>query len=544
MKRLSVDKNIKNTKILIIVPKQSSSKKVCYSYLFPLGLGYISSTLKKEGYDVDCLNLNHYNGTIQELVNKVLNKKNYDFVCTGSIATEFNRIKTIIDTIKNHRSRPKSILGGLIITSEPETVFNLLNPDIAIIGEGEEVILELLDHIKKGKDLRKIRGLVFRDKHGKLVLTERRESIKEIDSLPYPDYEGFEFEKFLDNQHPNFHDYIYSAFDHPRVYSIMGSRGCPFKCTFCYHYSLYRKRSIDNIMKELKVNVKKYKINAIHFYDECISLDRKRLYKLCEEIKKLRGELPWELKWYIQLTIHNVDEELLTRIKEAGVAGVSYGFESFSPVVLKSMNKPITPQMIESVFHKTMKAGLTIQANFIFGDVAETKETAKETLDWWKKNANGQIWLLFIQPYPGSQLYKHCLEKGIIKDKNDFIKNVVPFNKYNMTNKMTDKEISQLRREILDVTRKYCKFVSPVSIKKTRKNIYNLKVKCPYCKKMITYGNCLIDNKWNYSFNLPCRECGLRFYIVSFIRKIGYKHYPYFRALRDYQKSIFRKLKL
>ncbi|MEK6893422.1 MAG: radical SAM protein, partial [Nanoarchaeota archaeon] len=385
--------------ILMIIPKQKATREKDYTYIFPLGITYISAVLKKEGYNVDCLNMNHKIGTPEEIINEQLNKKNYDFVGTGSITTAYQVMKKIIDTLKIHRSRPKVILGGLIITSEPETIFKLLEPDYAVIGEGEETVIELLEAIKQKRDLKKIKGIEFRDDKGELILTETKQPTNNLDTGPYPDYEGFEFDKFLNNLHPNSHDYIYSAFDRPRVYSIMGSRGCPFNCTFCYHYNRYRKRSVDSIMQELEIMVPKYKTNIILFYDECIAADKVRLTELCKKMTELRQKISWEIKWYPQLTVHNIDDETLKMMKDAGVAGVSYGFESFSPTVLKSMNKPITPQMIDSAFKKTMKAGLTMQANFIFGDTAETMETAMETLSWWKKNAQGQIHLLFIQPY-------------------------------------------------------------------------------------------------------------------------------------------------
>ncbi|MFA5173824.1 MAG: radical SAM protein [Candidatus Pacearchaeota archaeon] len=533
----------KKFNILVIIPKQTASKKKNFEYIFPIGIPYISSILKNEGYSVDCANLNHREGTNQENLNKILNNKKYDFVCTGSIATEYTFIKEVMDTIKSHNSKPKIILGGLIITSEPQVVFKLVEPDYAVIGEGEETIIELLESLENKKNLHNLKGLAFRDEAGKIVFTGMRESKNDINKIPYPDYDDFGFEEYLENLHPNSHDYIYSAFDYPRVYPIVGSRGCPFNCTFCYHYNKYRMRSIESIMEELEVQVRKYRINVVLFYDECIAANKNRLFEICERIKKLREELPWELHWYPQLTVHNIDDETLKIMKDSGVAGVSYGFESFSPKVLKSMNKPITPQMIESAFKKTMDAKLTIQANFIFGDVAETKETAKETLDWWKKNAMGQIHLLFVQPYPGSKLYHQALERGIIKDREEFIKNVVPFSKFNLTKEMSDKDMVWLRNEILKATAKYSKFVVP-KIKKAEKNTYNIKVTCPYCKHNFTFKNCVIKNKLIYGHILPCRNCRKLFYIVSAIEKIGYKNYTIFRSIRDLQKSIFRKLRL
>ena len=116
---------------------------------------------------------------------------------------------------------------------------------------------------------------------------------------------------------------------------------------------------------------------------------KKRLLEFCDGIKKLKSEISWDLKWSPQLTVHSVDGDLLKIMKEAGCELISYGFESFSPIVLKSMGKPITPQQIDNAIKETLKAKIAIQANFIFGDIAETKETAEETLNYWKNHCKG-----------------------------------------------------------------------------------------------------------------------------------------------------------
>jgi radical SAM superfamily enzyme YgiQ (UPF0313 family) len=275
--------------------------------------------------------------------------------------------------------------------------------------------------------------------------------------------------------------------------------------------------------------------------DECFYVSKDHIYEFCKEIKKLSKEFPWELKWGCQLMVFLVDAALLKTMKESGCDTISYGFESFSPVVLKSMRKPITPEQIDYAFKETLKAGIGVQANFILGDVAETKETAKKTVDYWEKNSKGQIGLGFVQPYPGSDLYKHCIKKGIIKDKLKYIKNEMgPNNVVNMTESMSDKDIKKLSKKLLKEFSRNVKFISPISVKIENKNkkTYSLKVKCPFCKNIINYGNCFIPNKFTYGFNLICRECAYRFFVVSILQKLAYKYYYITRLFRDFQLKI------
>ena len=117
----------------------------------------------------------------------------------------------------------------------------------------------------------------------------------------------------------------------------------------------------------------------------------------------------------------------------------------------------------------------------------------------------------------------------------------------NMTNSMTDKEIKKLKKDILEAISKDSKFIKPTSIRKMGEQEYEVKVKCPYCKEIIEYKNCFIKNKFTYGFNLVCRNCHMRFFVVSFIQKIAYANYSRTRALRDLYLNVrnyFKKKEL
>ncbi|MCX6746789.1 MAG: radical SAM protein [Candidatus Pacearchaeota archaeon] len=522
-------------KILIIVPKYTLSTE--RDYLFPLGLAYISSTLKREKYSVDCLNLNQLKGTVEDIISSHLNNNIYEYVLTGGNSMMFSQFQKIIQ-ITRKKSSSKIIIGGPIITSEPELMLNSFNPDFAVIGEGEETIVELINVIEKKKNLKQIKGIIYKDKE-KVIITENREPIKDLEKIPYPDFDGFGFEEHLKNMH----NLNFQSNDFPRNYPILMSRGCPNNCTFCWHGTRYRSRSIKDVMKEIEWAISKFKINHLQIYDDCLGADKEQLKEFCKEIKKLSKKTGIHLTWNCQFLTGSVETQILKMMKDAGCEAISYGFESFSPTVLKSMRKPITPEQIDFALKETLKAKIAVQANFIFGDPAETKETAKETLDYWKKNANTQINLFFVQPYPGSDLYKYCIEKGIIKDRLDYIQNrMSPDARINMTKEMSDKEIHDLGDEILILFSKYAKFVRPISMKKTNSNIYAFKVKCPYCHEEIVYKNYFIPNPFMYGFHLVCRNCHMQFVLVGAIQRIAYRFYSKTRSIRDKYVSI--KLKL
>ncbi|MEM0465172.1 MAG: radical SAM protein [Candidatus Pacearchaeota archaeon] len=512
-------------KILLIVPKYNFSNKINYEYAFPIGLAYIAAVVKKYyGSNLKSLNLNHLDGKTEYLVHNKLNEEKYDVILTGHLGIGYAAIEKIVKAVKKHKTKPKIIIGGSLVTSEPELMLTSLKPDYIVIGEGEETIIELLKTIEKNEDPLKVNGIGFL-KDNEPILTKPRELITNIDEIPFPDFEELEYTKFLENlsNSANYHE-----LDYPRNYCILLSRGCPFQCTFCYHSigSKYRTRSLDNIFKEIEEAIKKFDINSLIIYDDMFSVNKKRLFEFCKRIKELSLKYKRKIVWSCQLSVIDVDREMLLTLKDSGCNIVSFGFESYSPIVLKSMKKPITPEAIANAVKLTREVKIGIQANFIFGDTAETKETAAETLNFWKNYCEGQVQLGFIQPYPGSEIYKRCLEKGIIKDKLDFIKNNISHtNWFNMTEKMSDKEILDLKKEILDSRWKYQKYIIPKKIKKTSEKKYDIEVECPYCKETIIYKNTFLNSAFHFVMYVSCRNCHMRFYISSKVYRFEMKYY-------------------
>ena len=531
--------------ILLVVPRYSLTDKARYDYVFPIGLGYISAVIKKQGYSLDCINLNHIEGKIERIISDNLDRKRYDFVMTGHIGIGYAVVEKIILTARNHLSKPKVIVGGALVTSEKELMFNALRPDFAVVGEGEITILELLKCIENKGKLEKVKGIMFFYK-GKQVFTGYREAIQDIDTLPVPDFESLGYSEYLKNQENN--AYINQT-DFPRIYPVLCSRGCPYQCTFCYH-SLgirYRLRSLDKIFSEIENAINKYKINALSIHDDLFSINKERLFEFCKRIKEL-GKKAGGLSWSCQLSVNNIDKRLLETVKNAGCNIVSFGFESYNSEVLKSMKKPITPEQIDKTVKLCMEVGVGMQGGFIFGDIAETEETAKETLDYWKKNCKGQLKLGFIQPYPGSEIYKRCVEKGIIKDRLDFIKNYIAHtNWFNMTKKMSDKEILELKEEILDARRKYYPYVIPMKIKKTTPSRYKIRIKCKFCNKIVEYDNSVISNRFYYNTWVACKNCNMRLCVTSRLYKFTmdkYEELDFFRRKYLLIADNLRKMRM
>lgn len=532
-------------KSLIIVPRYGDSYEWYINnqsslpyvpHFIPSGLAYISSALKQNGYETDVLNLNLYEGPADAIIQTAFSKKEYTFMLSGGLSTHFNPVRDCVNFTRKYSPSTKIILGGGLVSSQPELINRVLQPDYLVIGEGENTIVELMRFIENGDDLSRIDGIEYRSSKGELILTAPRKPIQDIDSIPWPDWEGIGLDTILELTFPS-QTYMYDLLDYPRPYPIATSRSCPYLCTFCFHPigNKYRQRSIPNIMKELSFALKRYRINIIEVYDELFSHNKQRVLEFCREIKKLSQTVTWELKWTCQMRVDTTDEEIVEAMKDAGCYVLSLGLESYSHVVLKSLKKHITPQQIDRTLKICRRLEMGIQGNFIFGDKAETSETARETLDYWKNNHDlfgDAISLGFIQPYPGTELYKHCLSKGLISDEYDFLeknKYLDPENPVNMSDTMNEQDFNQLKLDIKTACLLYDKYVSACGVSRID-GVYELSIKCPYCKIVSVYRNYMPPTNAFNRRAISCRNCRMRFFLVTpysrwayFLRKIAYR---------------------
>jgi radical SAM superfamily enzyme YgiQ (UPF0313 family) len=479
--------------------------------IIPIGLAYVSASLKRAGHEVDCC----YFDTIDGLYKRL--RQRYDFVGTGGMSLHFKQIETIARVAK--KSHTRLVIGGNIITCEPELMTRALEPDYAIIGEGDESVVDLLKCLQEGGDLLSVGGLAFM-KEEKFVCTGGRNPPNDLDALPYPDYRGFGINDRLDSSKPS-DNHLYSIFDYPRSYNLVASRSCPYMCTFCYHTGPYRQRSIDSIMAELQTVIPEYRINIVEIVDDLFSYNQQRTLEFCTRFREFTATLPWEVKWFCQMRVDRLDGKLLDTMKESGLFAVSYGFESYSPTVLKSMKKNISPEQIHYAIHATFDRQISLQGNFIFGDKAETLQTAKTTLDFWKDHADAGIGLDFVHPYPGSAIYEECLETGRIKDSLDFTRAHL-FDLVNMTS-LSSLDFIKLQLMVQEYSSKHGVHVLPL-----KSTLRSVTIKCPHCQSVITYDNFTVGPKIVLGHfrikTVLCRNCFKKVAIESKIKSIIIEH--------------------
>ncbi|WP_271812325.1 B12-binding domain-containing radical SAM protein [Clostridium beijerinckii] len=311
------------------------------------------------------------------------NVENIDFdenVDLVAITVTVDVMNRAVEISKEFQKRGvKVISGGIHITADPEGAANSF--DAIIIGMAERVWEKVLKDVENNSikkiyyDMENIRG----------------------NEIVSPDY------GMIDNK-----KYLYTNI-------ISTSRGCPFKCDFCYNscaksIKTYINRPIEDVIKDIKV----LKTKHIMFIDDNFIGNPKWTKELLKEIK------PLKLKWNAAVTSNIVDmPELLDEMKEAGCQSLFIGFESINSKSIESVHKiQNSVSRYEKLVDEIHKRGIMINASFVFGLDEDDAEIFKSTLEWIVKNKIETVTSHIMTPYPGTKLYSSLLKENRIVDHN------------------------------------------------------------------------------------------------------------------------------
>jgi len=347
----------------------------------------------------------------------------------------------------------------------------------------------------------------------------KAEVIKDLDSLPFPDYEPFDVEDMLDKHSEDTRLLYRYSRPYPRPFVIVASRSCPFNCSFCVHRPReipYRARSVENIMAEIKVMYERYKFNILMIDDELFAVNNKRLRAFSEAVLEGKESFGWDFDWMFQTHASaKLDLETLNLARKAGCYLFSYGLESASPIVLKSMNKKIeVPQVIEAMklAHQT---NIGFAANLIFGDIKETLETWAESLAFWMRYGQRDfIFLANLMPYPGSKLFNDMRSYGAFPDKKYYYEHIDE-GAVNMST-MLPHIFENILRLTVELERSWLFAASMLDVRNEAEDsqngitIYKLWGTCPYCGEESMYRQGYASHVTEFSLGTGCTHCNRR----------------------------------
>ncbi len=474
-------------KVLLISPRYGGT-------YFPIGMAYVSSYIRQFGHEVVACNLNHHEHEAgRELLAKLVREHDFDAIGITGLTVAFEAIDRLIQFLRPRTNAP-IVLGGGITSCESELVMSTLRPDYMVISEGELIFRDLLQVITTKGNPAMVPGIWYWDGATPRT-TGEGPSIAELDDLPFPDLELFGMTREMELQSTMQVTYHETRFHVGKTIPITASRSCPFRCTFCYHAGMgkYRRHSMVNVVDHIEACLERLDFTHISIYDELFSANKKRIIEFCDLLEQRNIRI----QWFCQLRVDQLDQALLNRMRAAGCHHISYGFESGSDVVLKSMDKKISAAQIARAVEMTRAARIGIQANFLFGDPAETEETLKTSLEFQRDNDLMFVDWSAVIPYPGTRLYDNALKQGKIgaseSERVQFIRRMCDISSYLWNGKINLTQMSDERyhdhyvalRELNDRNHR----TRPATVRGGEAlgvQVSELTVECPHCSNVET----------------------------------------------------------
>ena len=361
----------------------------------PLGLAYIASSLEAVGHKVDlidaialCLS--------KEEVSERIEQFDPELVGITAMTPTFHGALEAARIAKIHNK--KTLIGGVHMSIYAEETLSYEEVDFGIVGEGEETIVELCSALEEGRDYNSIQGLCYKLDDGLIKVSGPR-IVMNLTKLPMPSYHLLPMEKYS------------SIIGMTPVSTMMGARGCPYQCGFCYKTpsdKKYRTRSVENIVDEIEFLIENYKIKEVMFYDDI--MPRAYARDLSNEIIKRKVKIFWQTPQRVNL----VNPELLKLMAKSGCHILRFGVEQGDPEMMQLVEKRITVDQVRKAFRDANAAGIKTFAYFIIGYTGETEQTMQATIDLAKDMNPTYVMFTKAVPLPRTPLMTQSVSAGLV----------------------------------------------------------------------------------------------------------------------------------
>nr|WP_302807408.1 radical SAM protein [Methanobrevibacter smithii] len=394
-------------KVLFVNPPQTASKYKFMGVIAPpLGIAYMAGVLQENNIDVEILDATAEDMDFKD-VEKELLKRKPDLVALTALTPTIGRALETAQVVKETLPDSIVVMGGYHPTFNFIETLEDENVDIVIRGEGEYIMLNLVQALENQSSLHDVKGIVFEDKNSKeIVVNPEAPLIQDLDELPFPALNLLPMKKYrlLDMD--------------THMTTMITTRGCPMQCSFCssaaMHGKKIRERSVENIVDEIEYLKTNYDIDTIAFMDDTFTLKKRKVMAICDEILKRNIEIMWGCT----SRVDTLDEKLLKKMKESGCITIFIGVESADQQQLDNMCKNTTIAKIENAFKIAHKLKIRTIASVALGMPGDTKEIMNKTVKFVHKLKPNYAIYSLATPYPGTRFYKEAFEKNLIKIKD------------------------------------------------------------------------------------------------------------------------------
>ena len=360
----------------------------------PLGLAYIASSLIKAGHDVDIIDAIAMALSKDDVDSRIKKFKPKIVGITAMTPT----IRGALEAAKLAKDNGAiTVIGGVHMSIFPFETLSYDFVDFGIVGEGEKSFVDFCNCIEENKSFEDIKALCYK-KDNRIVIGQP-EFIEDVDSLPMPAWHLLPMKKYssIIGLHP--------------TSTMMGSRGCPYLCGFCYKTpsdKKYRTRSVEKIVDEIEYLIKNFRLKEVMFYDDL--MPPKYAKELSEEIIKRNVKIRWQTPQRVNL----VNPELLKLMAKAGCRVLRFGVEQGDPEQMAFIEKRIDINLVRTAFRDAKKAGIDTFAYFIIGYVNETEKTMQATIDLAKELDPKYVMFTKAVPLPNTPLMQQAVEQKLM----------------------------------------------------------------------------------------------------------------------------------
>jgi anaerobic magnesium-protoporphyrin IX monomethyl ester cyclase len=340
----------------------------------PIGLLYLAASVRKDGYDVKICNRpcgDSYERMVEEF--------KPDFV---GITGTTQAIQDAYRVSEYCRSKGIwTIIGGIHASACPEEAIK--HCDTVITGEGEITILDTIRCPVRGI----FKGVPYTD----------------LDQLPLPAWDLIDM-----NYYTSRVEGILSFALNSKVGCLLTSRGCPYKCTYCYNTmrtAKVRYASPKRVIEEIQNLIDNYHVNTIVFLEDNFFVNKDRVKEICRRIKLYKLKFLWSANGRVD----NIDPDILKMAHEAGCVQIAFGMESASQRILDVLKKGTKISDMENAVKLCDDAGIIVSASFMFGNPTEKVEDIMKTVEFIRdNNVDGPLGFCITMPFPGTELWKWC----------------------------------------------------------------------------------------------------------------------------------------
>lgn len=388
-------------KVLLINPPYFNSK---YKFIGlvapPLGIAYMAAVLEQNDIAVEIIDAAALEMS-WETLERGIKRTSPQLVAVTALTPTIDQALQTAELAKKTCPQATVVMGGYHPTFNYQEILEKDYVDIVIRGEGEYTLLELVQTLEDGGDLKNVKGIAYEG-----VVTPPRPLIEDLDELPFP----------ARHLLPMDHYKILNMKLHTAT--LISGRGCPMQCSFCASAALHgnklRMRSAQNVVDEMEHLIKDHDAGMIAFMDDTFTLKPSRVAEICDEI--IKRDL--DIYWGCTARADTLSPELLKKLHASGCITLFLGVESADQQQLDRVNKQITIDKIRQAFKLSRENDIRTIASVVLGMPGDTKDSIERTIKFVRELNPSYALFSLATPYPGTRFYQEAVQDDLIKVKD------------------------------------------------------------------------------------------------------------------------------